>query len=58
MEEAEATLEQEENKVLRAQMELSLLRKEIDKRIEEKEEEFNNTRYEMLTSQLSLFLLN
>ena len=44
MEEAEATLEQEENKVLRAQMELSLLRKEIDKRIEEKEEEFNNTR--------------
>ena len=44
LEEAEATLEQEENKVLRAQLELSLLRKEIDKRIEEKQEEFNNTR--------------
>merc|ERR1712066_368456 len=37
LEEAEGTLEQEENKVLRAQQ-------EIDRRVAEKEEEFNNTR--------------
>ena len=45
MEEAEAALEQEENKVLRGQLELAQLKKEIDKRIQEKEEEFKNTRY-------------
>ena len=44
MEEAEATLEQEENKVMRAQLELSQIRQEIDRRIQEKEEEFENTR--------------
>ena len=44
LEEAEATLEQEENKVLRAQLELAQLKTEIDKRIQEKEDEFNNTR--------------
>ena len=44
MEEAEAALEQEENKVLRGQLELAQLKKEIDKRIQEKEEEFKNTR--------------
>ncbi|XP_061510863.1 myosin heavy chain, muscle isoform X19 [Anopheles gambiae] len=44
LEEAEAALEQEENKVLRAQLELSQVRQEIDRRIQEKEEEFENTR--------------
>ena len=44
MEDAEAALEQEEAKVLRAQMELSTVRQEIDRRIHEKEEEFENTR--------------
>merc|ERR1711872_408247 len=40
LEEAEATLEQEENKVLRCQMELSQVKTEIDRRIAEKDEEF------------------
>merc|ERR1711920_954472 len=44
LEEAEATLEMEENKVLRSQLELSQVRQEIDRRVAEKEEEFNNTR--------------
>merc|ERR1711934_808196 len=38
------TLEQEENKVLRAQLELGQVKQEIDRRVAEKEEEFNNTR--------------
>lgn len=44
LEEAEAALEQEEAKVLRSQMELSTIRQEIERRIHEKEEEFENTR--------------
>nr|XP_027217744.1 myosin heavy chain, muscle-like [Penaeus vannamei] len=44
LEEAEAALEQEENKVLRGQLELSQVKQEIDKRIHEKEEEFDATR--------------
>jgi len=44
LEEAEGALEQEENKVLRAQLELGQVRQEIDRRIAEKEEEFENTR--------------
>merc|ERR1719357_1253459 len=40
LEEAEATLEQEENKVLRCQMELSQVKTEIVRRIAEKDEEF------------------
>ena len=44
LEEAESTLEQEENKVLRAQLELGQVRQDIDRRVAEKEEEFNNTR--------------
>merc|ERR1711982_204795 len=43
-EEAEATLEMEENKVLRAQLELAQVKQEIDRRVAEKEDEFNNTR--------------
>merc|ERR1711862_618380 len=41
---AEATLEMEENRVLRSQLELANVRQEIDRRVAEKEEEFNNTR--------------
>merc|ERR1719209_1213822 len=44
LEEAEGTLEQEENKVLRAQLELAQVKQEIDRRVAEKEDEFNNTR--------------
>merc|ERR1712152_123223 len=44
LEEAEAALEREENKVLRAQLELGQVRQEIDRKIHEKEEEFDNTR--------------
>merc|ERR1712186_55039 len=40
LEEAEATLEQEENKVLRCQLELNAVRQEIEPRLAEKEEEF------------------
>merc|ERR1712113_218485 len=44
LEEAEGALEQEENKVLRAQLELTQVRQEIERRIAEKEEEFLSTR--------------
>ena len=44
LEEAEGALEQEENKVLRAHLELSQTKQEIDRRVAEKEEEFENTR--------------
>merc|ERR1711892_1503016 len=44
LEDAEGALEQEENKVLRAQLELGQIRQDIDRRIREKEEEFDNTR--------------
>merc|ERR1711994_477592 len=40
LEEAEGALEQEENKVLRAQLELTQVRQEIERRIAEKDEEF------------------
>merc|ERR1712020_461279 len=40
LEEAEGALEQEENKVLRSQLELTQVRQEIERRISEKEEEF------------------
>ena len=49
LEEAEGTLEQEENKVLRAQLELGQVKQEIDRRVAEKEEEFNNTRNTQLS---------
>jgi len=44
LEEAESALEQEEAKVMRAQLEISSVRQEIDRRIADKEEEFENTR--------------
>merc|ERR1712234_81478 len=37
-------IEMEENKVLRAQLELAQVKQEIDRRVAEKEDEFNNTR--------------
>jgi len=44
LEEAEGALEQEENKVLRAQLELTQVRQEIERRLAEKDEEFQSTR--------------
>ena len=44
LEEANASLEQEENKNLRLQIELGHIKQEIDKRIHEKEEELENER--------------
>merc|ERR1712001_763240 len=44
LEEAEAALELEENKVLRAQLELSQVKQEIERRITEKEGEFEAIR--------------
>merc|ERR1712218_356804 len=41
---AESALEQEENKVLRAQLELSQVKQEIERRIKEKEVEFEGLR--------------
>merc|ERR1711988_1937754 len=45
--EAESALEQEENKVLRCQLELTQVRQEIDRRIAEKDEEFGVTKKNM-----------
>ena len=58
LEEAEAALEQEENKVLRAQLELGQVRQEIDRKIHEKEEEFDNTRYIYLFNHTTTFYKN
>ena len=44
LEDAEAALEQEENKYLRAQVELGQVRQEIERRLNEKEDEFNMAR--------------
>lgn len=44
LEEAEAALEQEENKTLKAHLELSQIKQEIDRRLLDKEEEFESTR--------------
>merc|ERR1719499_572559 len=47
LEEAEGALEQEENKVLRAQLELTQVRQEIERRIGEKDEEFMGVKKNM-----------
>jgi len=44
LEEAEAGIEAEENKVLRAQLDLATVKQDIDRKVSEKEEEFDNTR--------------
>uniref|UniRef100_A0A2K5P7S3 Myosin heavy chain 16 n=1 Tax=Cercocebus atys TaxID=9531 RepID=A0A2K5P7S3_CERAT len=45
LEEAESSLEVEESKVIRIQLELAQVKADIDRRIHEKEEEFEATRY-------------
>merc|ERR1712077_81307 len=45
--ELQAALEEEENKVLRSQLELTQVRQEIDRRIAEKDEEFLSTKKNM-----------
>ncbi len=55
LEEAEAALEQEESKVLRAQLEIAAIRQDIDRRVAEKEEEFDATRYYIFTLNLFSF---
>merc|ERR1719284_1908480 len=45
--EAEGALEQEENKVLRCQLELTQVRQEIERRMSEKDEEFGVTKKNM-----------
>merc|ERR1739838_604273 len=49
LEEAEGALEQEENKVLRAQLELTQVRQEIEHRIAEKDEQFLGIKKNMTT---------
>lgn len=44
LEEAESALEGEEAKVMRAQLEIATIRQDIDRRLAEKDEEFENTR--------------
>ncbi|ETN83119.1 myosin head [Necator americanus] len=44
LDEAEAALEAEESKVLRSQIEVQQIRSDVEKRIQEKEDEFENTR--------------
>merc|ERR1719483_752702 len=50
LEEAEGALEQEENKVLRAQLELTQVRQEIERRIVEKEGEFMGVKKNMTSA--------
>merc|ERR1711970_341264 len=45
--EAEGALEQEENKVLRAQLEVAQVKQDIERKLAEKEEEFQCTRKQM-----------
>ena len=51
LEEAKGALEQEENKVLRAALELSQVRQEIDSRVAKKEEEVASTRSALTLTQ-------
>ncbi len=44
LEEAESVLQQQESKILNAQLEVGNVRAEIERRLHEKEEEFENTR--------------
>ena len=44
LEEAEAALEQTEAKAARAQLEIGTIRQDIDRRLAEKDEEFDSTR--------------
>ena len=48
LEEAEGALEAEEAKVQRSQLEISAIRQEMDRRIRDKDDEFDSTRYSVL----------
>jgi len=50
LEEAEAALELEEAKSQRTQLEISAVRQDIDRRLAEKDEEFENTRCELIVN--------
>ena len=52
LEEAEAALELEEAKSQRTQLEISAIRQDIDRRLAEKDEEFENTRCAMFKTAL------
>jgi hypothetical protein len=58
--EAEGALEQEENKVLRAQLELTQVRQDIERRLAEKEDEFqvNVAIFVRFCSYFIIYLLN
>lgn len=49
----QGSLEHEESKTLRFQAELQQLRAELERRLAEKDEEFDNIRYHTRSSQLS-----
>jgi peptidoglycan hydrolase CwlO-like protein len=52
LEEVEGLLQQEEAKVLNAQLEVGNVRVEIERRLHEKEEEFENTRYILIIQKI------
>merc|ERR1711983_765602 len=52
--EAEGALEQEENKVLRASLELTQVRQEIERRLAQKDEEFASTKKNFETDVVDL----
>ena len=58
LEEAESALEIEEAKVAQAQLEVSAIRADIDRRLAEKDEEFENTRYYSFHTVFFLFFLH
>ncbi|KAL7979262.1 hypothetical protein Chor_015286 [Crotalus horridus] len=53
LEEAESSLEVEESKLIRIQLELAQVKADIDRRIHEKEEEFEATRFETYSPEVS-----
>jgi len=56
LEEAESALEIEEAKVAQAQLEVSAIRADIDRRLAEKDEEFENTRYSAQPALFTFFM--
>ena len=58
MDEVEAALEQKENRVLRLQLELGQVKQEIDRRIQEKLEDFEITRFKYFSLILLKFVVN
>lgn len=58
LDEVEAALEQKENRVLRLQLELGQVKQEIDRRIQEKLEDFEITRFKYFSLILLKFVVN